>query len=1461
MGRGLDGSREDIHQIAISGMFDVEGYLQRYPDVAAAGLNPVEHYVKHGAKEGRIPCDGFDPVAYLHRNPDVAVTGMDPFRHYVQFGHKEGRQPNLDPNDTYVLTRGENPRVVIGSSGLFDADFYISTYGDVRRAGVDPLQHYLDSGAAEGRQPNAFFAPEFYCSRNANAAGRGVMPLVNYIEGEWRKLFDTHPSFPAARYWLACMAPDGLDSDPLADFLARRRAHGADWRPWSKVTREGLQDAATRVLQRHTSSAGLYKLLGASLSRTGAWSVAEEALQKASRLGPGDADTYLQLSVAQKAQGKALLATESLEQALALGGPNAKWHALEGECYSELGQYDRAAIAYRAAWENSPDNSVYLYRLGCVLQQAGRAEEADQILHSCVAADKDPNVAKYGLGVLHQRHGQWADAARAYARRAAEFPTQDGELYYRLGMALDRCYRWGDALEAYDIAVVLNPSHHYWHYRRAFVLERMGLLADAAAGYGRSAGSDPKDGRRRYSRYRQGYVLAGLGEFEQACSAYLETRSPMEHWSAPTAVGAEGEELALAYRRFDEEVVVAVIEKMQLRHYAGTGVDLTDPFLHFQWAQLCDRNRRYAEAAIAYQGALDRSGEHRPEWFYRLGHALYRCSKFEEAANAFREVRIPRRPFGVDTASYEKNPAVKMTMAYIEYMETLSVRPKVVLYESFAGTSFGCNPRAIMDAMLDRPDDGEWTHVVVLNRPETLPAEYRRKANVVVAARDSDLYLRYLATASHLVNNSTFPTYFIRRPEQKYLNTWHGTPLKTLGRDMKGRFLEHKNFSRNLLQATHLISGNKHTTQVLMNSHEVSNTYSGTVAETGYPRVDVTLRTANAPQELKGRLDIDPSDTVILYAPTWRGKHGELDANESMVAHILQALAAPGRHILFRAHSLVESLLNLPPGVATIVPEDVDSNALLGVVDILVTDYSSIVFDYIPLCRPIIYFAYDQEQYEEERGLYFSLEDLPGVTCRDPDAVVSTVNSILNARDRHLPSSLAGMQEAISVFCPVEDGGSSRRAIEYFVNDVETSVVSVGAKAQNSLLIYAGAFPPNGITSSCLNLVEALIRDGNAVTVAIDPHAINAFPERAERFGKLPSGCQIIGRVGQMCMTPEERWLMRTYDRTSTLSADEMWGIVRRAHEREYMRCFGYGRFDALVQFEGYSRFWSGIFASGKPDARRVIYLHNDMQSEWNQKYPFLRGVFHWYPNYDALISVSQTMRDVNRDHLMEKFDLDPGVFAFCENTIDATEIVERSKEPLASETKKWLGGRRFFFSMGRLSHEKDQKKLILAFAKIHASFPDIALVIYGDGPLRGVLHDLVDSLGLQDSVLLSGVVENPFPALNESLAFVLSSNHEGQPMVLLEAMALGRPIIATDIHGNRGAISKGYGELVENSVDGLGAAMDRVAAGDVHIGKFDADAYRRGAITMFYEKLGSRWVATAADHARGLQPASRHSV
>lgn len=131
--------------------------------------------------------------------------------------------------------------------------------------------------------------------------------------------------------------------------------------------------------------------------------------------------------------------------------------------------------------------------------------------------------------------------------------------------------------------------------------------------------------------------------------------------------------------------------------------------------------------------------------------------------------------------------------------------------------------------------------------------------------------------------------------------------------------------------------------------------------------------------------------------------------------------------------------------------------------------------------------------------------------------------------------------------------------------------------------------------------------------------------------------------------------------------------------------------------------------------------------------------------------------------------------------------------------------------SAGRLNAQKNYSLLIKAFARVHTQYPDYRLVIYGEGEERPLLESLIDELGLGGTVSLPGIVQDIFERYSEASMFVMSSQYEGMPNALIEAMAMGLPCITTDYSEGRGTvIESGVNGLVvpRNDVDALSSAM-----------------------------------------------------
>jgi len=193
--------------IRASGLFLAAWYVERHPDIAGSGADPVEYYCRIGWRQGDQPNPYFDPGFYLATNQDVARAGMNPLLHYVLHGDKEGRDPSAFFHAKWYRAQYHIPAQDLALkhfldrrfSGevapvpLFDPVYYFDTNPDVAAAGSDPFEHFLAFGEMESRNPAADFDIKFYISRYG-AVLHGQNPLLHYLANRGTGLFS--PSRP-----------------------------------------------------------------------------------------------------------------------------------------------------------------------------------------------------------------------------------------------------------------------------------------------------------------------------------------------------------------------------------------------------------------------------------------------------------------------------------------------------------------------------------------------------------------------------------------------------------------------------------------------------------------------------------------------------------------------------------------------------------------------------------------------------------------------------------------------------------------------------------------------------------------------------------------------------------------------------------------------------------------------------------------------------------------------------------------------------------------------------------------------------------------------------------------------------------------------------------------------------------------------------------------------------------------
>jgi CDP-glycerol glycerophosphotransferase len=353
-----------------------------------------------------------------------------------------------------------------------------------------------------------------------------------------------------------------------------------------------------------------------------------------------------------------------------------------------------------------------------------------------------------------------------------------------------------------------------------------------------------------------------------------------------------------------------------------------------------------------------------------------------------------------------------------------------VLFISWKGKQCADNPRAIADELRRRGDPRP--HIWAVN-DWSVPVP--DGATGVLAGTEE--YYEAIARSAYLISNDDMQGWYVKREGQVYVQTWHGTPLKRLGFDVPrlqsisgARYLDH--LSREVTKWDLLLSPNPFSTPLMRRAFR----YEGEICESGYPRndklcSDATERTARLVRE---RLGIGPDQRVILYAPTWRDNQYYASGRYrfDFRLDLDQAWDQLGDDyvILLRGHHHMAD--DMPagtrPGFVHNVTGYPDITELYLASDALVTDYSSVMFDFAPTGRPMLFFTYDLEQYRDDlRGFYFDFEaQAPGPLLASSAEVVSAIGDL----DRVARAYAPAYQRFVDRFCPLDDGKSAARACD-----------------------------------------------------------------------------------------------------------------------------------------------------------------------------------------------------------------------------------------------------------------------------------------------------------------------------------------------------------------------------------------------------------------------------------------------
>ena len=320
--------------------------------------------------------------------------------------------------------------------------------------------------------------------------------------------------------------------------------------------------------------------------------------------------------------------------------------------------------------------------------------------------------------------------------------------------------------------------------------------------------------------------------------------------------------------------------------------------------------------------------------------------------------------------------------AYSCLLRFVPLSDDIIIFESSTGNDFSGNPRAIYEEMLRRSLHKKYRCLVSLKDPSILLPK-----GITPVKRRSLRYFYIFGRARIWISDSRMPLYLVKRKSVAYIQTWHGTPLKKLGLDMDkismAGFTDidryHRNFKANSSYWDYLITQNPYSTQIFKRCFD----FHGKFLETGYPRCDKLFKKNNPRDisDIKKRLGLPTGKKIILYAPTWRddeyiGKN-DYKYTDAMDFKALKEAFGDECVFLLKYHYFVTEKADISEyeGFVYDFSKEADISDLYLAADACVTDYSSVMFDYCILNRPMYFYCYDLKHYKDDlRGFYFDFE-------------------------------------------------------------------------------------------------------------------------------------------------------------------------------------------------------------------------------------------------------------------------------------------------------------------------------------------------------------------------------------------------------------------------------------------------------------------------------------------------------
>lgn len=389
----------------------------------------------------------------------------------------------------------------------------------------------------------------------------------------------------------------------------------------------------------------------------------------------------------------------------------------------------------------------------------------------------------------------------------------------------------------------------------------------------------------------------------------------------------------------------------------------------------------------------------------------------------------------------------KRKIKYLKYYYKYDVDDKMIFFEAYNGRNYACSPKALYEYMIKNKKFNDYKFVWAfknINQHKIL-----KNKNTIVVKTNSKEYFKYLSLSKYWIVNSLIDVSIKKKKNQIYLQCWHGTPLKKLRYDIevKGAVLNtiseiRKRNDLDAIKFDYFISPSKFCTEKFISAFNLKKLgKDNIIVEKGYPRNDYLFNYKKEDiDKIKKLLKLPKGKKVILYAPTFRDNQHTSGVGYTYNLGInfdkMQKELSKDYIILFRTHYFVSNSFDFSKYDKFIydVSKYDDINDLYIISDLLITDYSSVFFDFANLKKPMIFYMYDLDDYKNNlRDFYFDLNILPGPIVKQEDDLIKEIKNIDNYDESYHDKYIKFNEK----FNYLDDGKSTERVVEVIFNETK----------------------------------------------------------------------------------------------------------------------------------------------------------------------------------------------------------------------------------------------------------------------------------------------------------------------------------------------------------------------------------------------------------------------------------------